>query len=132
MCNVCNSCGNCNGFSNSSTNNGCGGCSGLNNRSATNGCGGCGLFCSCQRMCRDCNGNIHVWNYGYGCNSCDRIAFVGNGVSTTVATNENSTCDDYYARQYALNGRNNRSVCDCGCNGGRNGRCCNRCGCGCG
>lgn len=135
MCNVCNSGGNCCGFTNTSANNGC----------------GCwGWFGTCQRLCRDCNGNIRVLNNGCGCNSCGCnrcrpcnccvccrnnyacpccvgcnvnngcggiTTFGTNGVNSTVSANNFSTNDDYYNRQYALNGRSNRcgDRCGCGC-----------------
>ena len=128
MCNVCNSGGNC---------------CGVTNTSANNGCGCWGWFGTCQRLCRDCNGNIRVLNNGCGCNSCgcnrcgccnnnrsgngcgccngnngcDSITVFGNNVRVTGSANDTSTFDDYYARQYALNGRNNRcgDRCGCGC-----------------
>lgn len=144
MCNICNSCGNCRGLSNSSTNNGCGCCGGRSNTSANNGCGGCGLFCVNQRICRDGNGNIRISNNECGCNFCNcRTGFgscvntmvasdFANGVRATVTVNDTESSEDYYVRQYALNGRNNRSNCDCRCNNGSTNRLYNRCGCGCG
>ena len=135
MCNTCNS----SVFS--SNGNGCG-C----NSCCCNSCNNGGTYVF-QRICRDCNGNIVVSNSGgCGCNSCChcgcqcgctngnarsgdiRLVTVCGNSGNTDNGRQSSGCaysatatseidDAYYARQYALNGRNNRSLCGCGCNG---------------
>ena len=92
-----------------------------------------------QRLYRDCNGNIRVMNYAnnsccrchccYRCpcrcgcggnNGCVTICGASANATASATGSANTTtnvgsCDDYYARQYGLNGRNNRSRCGCGC-----------------
>ncbi len=121
MYNVCNSCG--------------GGYVGVNTARTD---GYWNIFGNGQRVCRDCQGVIHVHNYGccnrcrcncgntnnntetgnttngngYGCITvCGNAA---NATSTTATANTTAAYDEYYARQYALNGRSNRAACRCG------------------
>lgn len=82
-------------------------------------CNGCGsgfwnLFGGNNRC--GCNNNCGCGNCGCGCNSRNNdinVTFCRNcwsGGSTAFATNG----DDYYARQYGLNSRRDRSSCCCG------------------
>ncbi len=116
MCNVCNSYG-----YNTAT---------ASTSGSWNGCG-----CN-QSICRDCGGNIHIHNYrccrpcscgcnnggntgnggststngnGYGCITvCGAAANAVPASTANTATTAASSYDEYYARQYALNGRSNR------------------------
>lgn len=91
----CNSCGcGCNGCGNGFWN-----LFGGNNR-----CCGCHHHCGCNN-CGCCSDNFRNRDINV-------ITFCGNrgsGASTAFATNG----DDYYARQYGLNSRRDRSSCCC-------------------
>lgn len=137
MCNSCNSTNTNNSCCNCSCNNGCGCssngfCCGLlswlfrNNGCGCNSCcnNGCGSTWSNQRVCRDCCGNLRVyqclntyssngcasgcgcynqWNTSNGCSRCGAQTY-----ATTQTTSNGS--DAYYASQYG-SGRSGR----CGC-----------------
>lgn len=100
------------GYSTASTNNGCNGGwntwnNGWNGNSGHSGCG-------CENG-NSRSGDIHFITV------CGNSGNNGNGrrcryfEGDTTATSDSG--DDYYARQYGLNGRSGRSSCGCGFNG---------------
>lgn len=133
MCNTCNTTNTTNSGCNCGCNN-CGCNNGLlswlfgNNHSC-----GCGNWSNsvwgqngCQRICRDCCGNLRITQFSNGCgcnngcscnNGCGCNSGCGcnngcGGVQANVFTQSSRSSNDYYyARQYGLNGRSSR----CGC-----------------
>ena len=83
------------------------------------GCG-CGCGCGGNNNGNDAATGNNTNGNGYGCVTiCGASAnATANATGTANTTASVGSCDDYYTRQYGLNGRNNNhSRCGCGCGG---------------